>query len=244
MSKKFVLITGASSGIGRQCAVQLSKNYNLVLCARNIEKLEETKKICENVDNHLIFQCDLSEIAVIENKLSNFIIENNIEIGKFLHCAGDLSLTPVKSFDYDIVKRIFDINLFSAMEIIKLLIKKKPNQKALNNIIFISALYSKKAVKGNSFYASSKAAIDSYMRCVAKELAPNVRANSILPGGVRTQMSESTYQDEENLARIAAEYPLGLGQTDDIANMVEFLFSDKSKWITGQQISVDGGASI
>lgn len=244
MMEKYLLITGSSSGIGRQCAIQLSIKYNIILCARNVKNLEETKSMCLNPDLHIVFPLDLSDINDISNSLSSLLIERKIFIDKFLHCAGTLTLLPAKSFDYNIAKNIFDVNLFSAMEIIKTLLKKKPNQKALRNIIFISALYSKKGVIGNSFYASSKGALDSYMRCIAKELAPEINVNSILPGGLRTPMSEASFHDEENIEKIQREYPLGFGKTEDIANMVEFLFSDKAKWITGQQISVDGGASI
>lgn len=240
----YLLITGASSGIGQQCAIQLSQEYNLVLSGRSVEKLGHTLSLCNNKQRHVILELDLSDIPEISHKLSDCIVKNNIIIDRFLHCAGDIYTTQIKLFDYHIIKQIFDINLFSSMEIIKLLLKKSPNQKGLVNIIFISALYSKKAVKGNSFYASSKAALDSYMRCLAKELAPQVRANSILPGGIRTPMSESVFSDEQNLKKILADYPLGFGKKEDVANIVEFLFSDKSKWITGQQISVDGGASI
>lgn len=239
--KEFVLITGASSGIGRQCAVQLSKDYNLVLCARRSDKLEETKRLCENVENHIIFSCDISDIVNLENKLTDFIKTKEIVIDKFLHCAGVLELLPVKSFDFDVCKKIFNTNVFSAMVMTKVLIKKS-NQKALKNIVFISAMYSKKAVIGNSYYASSKGALDSYMRCVAKELAPNVRVNSILPGGINTDIVNTMTEEQKNA--LEKDYPLGFGEKQDIANMVEFLFSEKSKWITGQQISVDGGASI
>lgn len=242
--EKYLLITGASSGIGRQCAIQLSKNYNLVLCARNIENLETTKNLCSNPDSHIIFPLDLSDISSITNSISEFLAEKNIVIDKFLHCAGTITLLPAKSFDYNIAKNIFDTNLFSAMEIIKNLIRKKPNQKALENVVFISALYSKKGVIGNSIYASSKSAIDSYMRCMAKELAPNVRLNSILPGGIDTPMVRATFTTQNDFENIKKDYPLGLGQPEDIASMAEFLFSEKAKWITGQQISVDGGASI
>lgn len=238
--KEYLLATGASSGIGRQCAIQLSSEYNLILCARREDKLLETKSMCKNSDNHLIFQCDLSDISRIEDKLNNFLIENNVIISKFLHCAGCLTLLPAKSYDHDVCLKTFNTNVFSAMSIIKVLLRKN-NKKALENVVLISALYSKKGVIGNSVYASSKGALDSYMRCMAKELAPNVRINSILPGGVETEITKTTPQEQKEI--ILKDYPLGFGQTQDIANMAEFLFSSKAKWITGQQISVDGGAS-
>lgn len=237
----YLLITGASSGIGRECAIRLSKEYNLILCARRSDELEETKRLCANSSTHIVFQCDLSDIFSIGDKLNALILDNNITIDKFLHSAGVLLLSSARSFDYNNCEKIFNTNVFSAMEIIKHLLRKN-NKKALKNIVFISALYSKKAVIGNSVYASSKAALDSYMRCLAKELAPEVRANSILPGGIKTAITKT--MTNEQLSEIEKNYPLGFGETEDIANMAEFLFSDKAKWITGQQFLVDGGASI
>lgn len=238
--KEYLLLTGASSGIGRQCAIQLSKDYNLILCARREENLIETKNLCNNSDNHLIFKCDLSDISTIDEKLNNFLIQNDIVVSRFLHCAGCLTLLPAKGFDYELCIKTFNTNVFSAMAIMKVLLKKN-NKKALKNVVLISALYSKKGVVGNSVYASSKGALDSFMRCMAKELAPNVRVNSILPGGVETEITMTTPLEQKEI--MMKDYPLGFGQTEDVANMAEFLFSDKSKWITGQQFSVDGGAS-
>ena len=82
------------------------------------------------------------------------------------------------------------------------------------------------------------------MRSLAVELAPRVRLNSVLPGGVRTSMTEHMYQDEELVKRMAATYPLGLGEVNDIYEAVNFLLSDKARWITGQQCTVDGGRTI
>ncbi len=237
----YLLITGASSGIGRQCAIQLSRNNNLILCARRQDKLIETKSMCENSENHLVFPFDLAEVEQIEKELNKFLINNNVEIEKFLHCAGTLQLLSAKAFDIEVCNRIFKTNLFSAMAITKVLLKKN-NKKALRKIIFISALYSKKGVIGNSFYASSKGALDSYMRSIAKELAPTVKVNSILPGAINTEITNTTSVEQKEI--IAKDYPLGFGETTDVANMVEFLFSPKADWITGQQFSVDGGASI
>lgn len=236
-----VLITGASSGIGRQCAIELSHDYRLVLCARNEQELEKTRLLCSSSEQHFLLPLDLSCVERIEEKMNAFLQQHSLSIHKFLHCAGIVNLLPAKGFDYSVCGQIFNVNLFSAMAIVKMLLKKN-NKKALNNIVFISALYSKKGVIGNSFYASSKGALDSYMRSIAKELAPAVRVNSVLPGGINTNMLANL--DTDNLAELEKHYPLGFGEAQDIAAMVSFLFSEKSKWITGQQISVDGGASI
>jgi NAD(P)-dependent dehydrogenase (short-subunit alcohol dehydrogenase family) len=95
-----------------------------------------------------------------------------------------------------------------------------------------------------SIYGSTKGALDSLMRCLAIELAPKVRVNSVLPGGVKTEMTASIYENKELIDRMEATYPLGFGYPEDIYEAVNFLLSDKSRWITGQQFTVDGGRTI
>lgn len=239
--KNFLLITGASSGIGRQCAVELSKQYNLVLCGRNRTELEKTKQQCSDNTLHYILELDLLDCSCLEQKINNYLIEHEICIEKFLHCAGCLALLPAKNLILDECYHVFNVNLFSAMMIIKALLRKH-NKQQLDTIVFISAYTSIRGVKGNSIYSASKAAIDSYMRCLAKELAPKVRVNSILPGAIDTHFRDCMTEEQKLVFRNLS--PLGDGTVEDIAYMAEFLFSEKAKWITGQQFSVDGGISI
>ena len=244
MLNNYVLITGASSGIGRQCAIQLSKNYNLILCARREEKLIETQNMCENKDNHLIFQCDLSDIENIESNLINFIKNKNIVIEKFLHSAGTMGMQPLKLVTPEFMLNCLKVNLISAELIAKTLVSKKNNQRSLNSIVFISSNISNMGAKAFSVYSASKSGLDGMMRSLAMELAPSVRVNSILPGGIETEMTQTIYQDKEKVQQIEATYPLGLGNTTNIADAVDFLFSEKSSWITGQQLTIDGGRSV
>ncbi len=176
-------------------------------------------------------------------ELQAFLKNTGLSIDTFIHCAGVVFPMATKSFDYESVWEMMEVNLLSAMTIVKVLLK-RVNCGALKNIIFISALSSRRAVKGNSFYSSSKSALDGWMRSLALELAPAVRVNSVLPGGVRTPMTEHIYQNPEELARFISLYPLGPGLVDDVAGVVEFLLTENARWITGQQICVDGGASL
>jgi len=93
-------------------------------------------------------------------------------------------------------------------------------------------------------YCASKGALDSFMRALAVELAPDIRVNSILPGGVRSRMTESMFADPEMAARLTKDYPLGAGEIEDIVNAAEFIISEKARWITGQQLIIDGGRTI
>ena len=137
----------------------------------------------------------------------------------------------------------FNINVVSAALITKILAGRK-NQKALKSAVFISSNISNYGAKAFSIYSSAKSGLDGLMRSLAVELAPDVRINSVLPGGVKTRMTEHMYEDEDLIKRMESLYPLGLGKVDDICHVVQFLLSDDARWITGQQITVDGGRTI
>lgn len=242
--KKYILITGASSGIGSKIAIELSAHYNIILNGRNLERLLSTKSSCFTDNEQIIFQRDLSVLNNLESDLSKFIFDNDIEITKFVHSAGFMKMVPLKMVTIDSIEASFTTNIFSSALIIKTLINKKCNNSALNCVVFISSNISNFGAKAFSIYGASKSGLDGLMRNLAIELAPKVRINSVLPGGVRTQMTEAIFEETETLQRIEKTYPLGLGEPNDIFEMVEFLLSEKARWITGQQITVDGGRTI
>lgn len=126
----------------------------------------------------------------------------------------------------------------------RLMSSRKFNDRELKSAVYISSNISNRGAAAFSAYGSSKAALDGLMRNLAVELAPNVRINSVLPGGVITEMTKEIFVDEAKKAEFEKNYPLGIGTPNDIAPVVEFLLSDHSKWMTGQQILVDGGRTI
>lgn len=241
-NNKFILVSAATSDIGTAITQNLSAKYNLLIHGRSSERLEEVARNLNSPNHVKIWVYDLKDTENIQSSLKAVLIEQRIEVFGFVHCAGTLRILPIKNFRLDYAKEIFDVNFFSAVEIIKTLLLRN-NNKALSNIVFISALYSKFGNKANSVYAASKGAIDSLVKSLAVELAPNVRVNSVLPGGIETKMTADFFKSEENMEMFNQSYPLGVGSCDDIANMVEFLISSKSKWITGQNYFVDGGRS-
>lgn len=237
----YVLVTGASSGIGQDIAVSLSREYDVILHGRDIAKLETTKAKCCVQHNVKVWRHDLSDTDNLEAELSAFIMDNGIEVSKFVHCAGYCKNLPLKMITKDLLTATFGINVFAGLLIAKVLCSMKVNKKNLDNIVFISSNISGFGAKAHTVYGSSKMAVDGMMKSLAVELAPRVRVNSVLPGAVRTAMTEKIYEDEELINRMATTYPLGLGNTHDIYNVVSFLLSEKARWITGQQITVDGG---
>lgn len=244
MKPIFVLITGASSGIGKEIAVQLSKKYNIVLNGRNLDRLNEVKDLCDKTSNQLIWQQDLNDVEEIEGLLIDFLKINEIEINKYVHCAGYLKMAPLKISSLNILSKSFNTNVISSSLVCKVLTNRRANNGALLSVVFISSNISNMGAKGMSAYGASKGAIDTLMRCLAVELAPKTRVNSVLPGAVLTEMTQNIFENDEVRTRMEATYPLGIGEPNDIYQIVDFLLSDKSKWITGQQITVDGGRSI
>lgn len=242
--KSYILITGASQGIGRCLAINLSASFNVILHGRNIVSLEETRSLCSSENEQLIFSFDLVKIDEIENSLSGFISTNNIEITHFVHCAGFMKMVPLKMINVDLINTTFATNVLSAIIISKLLTQRKINNGALKSIVFVSSNISNFGAKAFSVYGASKGALDSLMRCLAVELAPKIRVNSVLPGAIQTPMTETIFENKEALDKLASNYPLGLGNPEDIFEMVNFLLSEKSRWITGQQFTVDGGRTI
>ncbi len=242
--KPYVLITGASSGIGQVLAINLSREYDIILHGRNQEKLEHTKSLCNSEKEQIIFTLDLNDIERIEDSLINFINEYELEISHFIHSAGFMKMLPLKSISLEIINTTFATNVISAALFIKVLSQRKINNDALKTVVFISSNISNFGAKAFSIYGASKGALDSLMRSLAVELAPRVRINSVLPGAIHTGMTKSIFENKEGLDRMAKDYPLGLGEANDIFELVNFLISEKSKWITGQQFTIDGGRTI
>ncbi len=239
-----LLITGASSGIGREMSINLSKHYRLILNGRDIVRLEETRSLCHEPTRHLCWAFDLADVSALGSSLPDFLVGNHVQVTGFVHCAAQLKVLPLRSISIDHAQSVMNTNALAAMEITRLLMRKNVNQKALESIVFISTIASKFGAKGFTAYSASKAALDGLMKSLAVELAPEVRVNSVLPGGVRTPMTDAMYADPEISDRLTRDYPLGIGFPSDVTNAVKFLLSDQSRWITGHQLVVDGGRSV
>jgi NAD(P)-dependent dehydrogenase (short-subunit alcohol dehydrogenase family) len=140
--------------------------------------------------------------------------------------------------------QLFNVNVFSALEIIKPLMQKKVNQGTLRSITFISSVATRVGASGYSAYSASKGSVNGISLSLAVELAPTVRVNCILPGIVGTEMNTEHFAKPEFVESVLTTHPLGLGKAEDVANAVDFLASDKARWITGQEIVVDGGRTV
>lgn len=234
----YTLITGAASDIGKQiCHTLEEAGHQLLLTDWNEESLVETIAELNSERNHMYLTLDLSDNNSSKEKLQNFIKENDITVANAIFAAGIFTIKPIKVLDYDFIKRNFDIAVFSTLMISQVLISKKYNGINLQAIVFLSSISAKMGTKGYTTYGAVKSAMLGAMKSMAAELSPKVRVNAVLPGGVKTKTTAFLYEAIEHNTR----YLLGDGDKADVANMIEFLLSDKAKWITGQEFIVDGG---
>lgn len=239
----YTLLTGATSGIGLDLAKRLSSDRNLILVGRDEAKLDETIRQIDKSYKVRKLVCDLdADRRQLALQLVEFIQDCDLQINALVHCAGTSKVMPLRQADSASIDTIFNVNILSVMELIRPLLKKE-NKGALKNIVFISSLASIRGEKGNAVYAASKGALNALAVSLAKELAPKVRVNSISPGTVETPMTQAFLESEAGAAHLQT-YPLGVGHCEDITNLVCFLLSDESHWITGQNIVIDGGRSI
>ncbi len=241
---EYVLITGASSGVGRETAVRLSKNWNLILNGRDEERLQETKALCEKGKDILIWNFDLAYPEKLEKEFSDWIKEKDIQVEALVYSAGMLQMLPLRGLKLEDFQRTYSLHVYSPALLVKMLNSKRLNGQALKSVVFISSNISNRGAAAFSVYGSSKAALDGLMRNLAVELAPRVRVNSILPGGMVTRMTTAMFNSESVRDDAKTRVPLGPGTPQDIAPVVEFLLSSASGWMTGQQLTVDGGRTI
>ncbi len=240
----YTLITGASSGIGRGIAERLSRNGPLLLSGRDAEALEVTRRACVDADSHRVWPYDLLEWAELEVALRETLAAADGFVEHFVHSAGIVEILPLRSMTPPKTLDLMSVNCLAAFELCRLLVKRKVNQRKPRTITFLSSTSSIVGEKGGNVYCASKGALDAFMRSLAVELAPDTRVNSILPGIVATQMAAEWIERPDYQRMLAERVPLGAGTVEDVVNAVDFLVSDGARWITGQQLVLDGGRSI
>ena len=245
LKNKNIIITGASSGIGRQCAITFSQlGANIILIARNQERLEDTYTKLEK-GNHLIISQDITKYDKLE-EVVNIALDKLGRISGFVHSAGIEMTLPLRSMNSSYYENMFAINVISGFELARIISKKKYFDEKGGSFVFISSVMAILGQVGKVGYCSSKGALISGVKAMALELASkNIRVNSVLPGVVETEMSKEMFKrlSEESKKSITDMHLLGLGKSEDIANACAFLLSDASRWVTGTNLIVDGGYS-
>lgn len=238
----YTLITGATSDIGIQiCKTLEESGHCLLMTDLRQDALEELKNNLKHPNQHQVLALDLSEVEQSKERLTTYIKEKEISVSKAVFAAGIFAIKPLRMIDYDFLKKSYDIAVFSIFAIMQVMASKKINNDSLESVVIISSVNSKMGVKGYSIYGSLKASMLGLVKSLAVELAPKVRVNAVLPGGIRTRTTQFLFDAASD---INPRYLLGEGKCENISNMIDFLLSDKAEWITGQEFVVDGGLTI
>ena len=244
LSNKHIVITGASSGIGREVALLVNKlGAKVSLIGRKKDLLESLIQDLQGGENQF-YEFDVTNFNDIDNLVSRIVATNGL-IDGFVHSAGIEMTRPLKMLKIEHYREVFDINTISALEITKS-ITKNTNISTNASIIYISSIVGILGQPGKTAYSASKGALIAAAKCLALELAPKgIRVNTILPALVETDMSSKILASlsEEGKNYILKMHPLGFGRPIDIANSAAFLLSSAARWITGSEFLIDGGYS-
>lgn len=237
---KTVLVTGSSSNIGRKIAIRCADmGAKVIVAARNEDRMKETVAALSG-EGHQYVAVDLSSAESIAALAEAMPVLDGVVM-----CAARFDSTPVKNIKRELVQEMFDTNTFANFDLVQKLLKQKKVAKG-GAIVFISSVASMRPYKGNSLYSATKGAINSFSKVLATELgAKQIRVNCIHPGIVRRDegVREGALTVEQQRAEME-RFPLGMGETDDIAYASVYLLSDVSKWVTGIDLIVDGGQSL
>jgi len=241
LSKKTILVTGASSGIGQQTAIKISQQGGtLIITGRDKKRLSITfdKLVGEN---HIMIVANLD----IEDEINN-LVSGLPKINGLVHCAGIVGPMPTKFIRKDDIKKLMYINFEVPVLLTgRILLMKK----LLDNssVVFMSTVATQMPYFGGALYNSSKSAIESYSKTLALELVKRgIRSNCLSPGLVNTPLIKNPVSDgqmeivDESLARYLKKYPMGIGEPEDVANAIVFFLSNESKWISGTNLVMGG----
>ena len=242
------LVSGASSGIGRAISLRIIELGGSVIgAARNRERLRQTKEMASDTGAFNIEVKDLTEDIDRLPEWLKHIVERHGKLKGMALAAGIQHTLPVQAEKVEKSKKLFDINFFSNLALIKGFSKKSNNCGSESSIVVISSFTSLIGVPGTVSYSASKGALNSSVKTLAIELARDgLRINAVLPGHIITEMFSGGSQQisKKFIESLEPKYPLGLGKPADVANAVCFLLSDAARWITGTNLIIDGGASI
>lgn len=243
---KNVLITGASSGIGRQCAISCNQmGAQVILIGRRKEKLIETIGLL-SAGNNLYYSFDVTDYQEIESVIAD-AVEQIGPVHGFIHSAGKELTLPLSVTKPTHYQELFATNVISGFEFAKILSKKKFASQEGGSFVFISSVMGSLGEVAHSAYCCSKGALIAGTKALALELTiKKIRVNCISPGQIEgTEMTKKMFENssEQNNKNKFEMHPFGYGKTEDIANGCIYLLSDSSKWITGTNLIIDGGYS-
>ena len=225
--KKNILLIGGSSGIGLSLINQISQDHNVYVACRSNNSLPE------NV-NYINYD-------VLNDELDSSLFPETID--SFIYLPGSINLRPFKSLSIESFKEDLEINFIGLIKSLKSVLKNLTASISASIVLF-STVAVQRGMPFHSSVSSSKGAIEGLAKSLAAELSPKIRVNVIAPSLVNTPLANRFLNNDIKIEKSANRHPLKrIGSASDIANLIDYLISDKSSWITGQIIAVDGGLS-
>lgn len=238
--KKRILITGASSGIGKETAIRMDKlGAEIIMIARNKKRLSELQNQLQQPCR--CFSYDLSDMENIHNLFEE--ITKHGKLDGFIHCAGICKITPVKALELEELLQQMNVNAFSFFQIARFFSNAKYSNKS-SSIVALSSIAAYTAEAGMCAYTMSKATLNAEIRVMAKEfIKRGIRVNAIMPAQVMSKMGEeNNVWEQEELQDVKSYQPLGAIPISQIVNSIEFLMSnERAGYITGECLAITGG---
>lgn len=241
---KTILVTGASSGIGRATAIECSKmGATVIITARNENRLKETFDNL-NTDWEQCHQMIIAELSTEDGIYE--LVDNLPNIDGVSLNAGIVKTLPVKFINQNALSEVLNVNMIGPVLLTQRLLKKKKLHKG-SSVVFTSSIGGVMiSTIGNTMYGISKGGLNAFMKGFALEMAANgIRSNSVNPGFVATNILSAGIISEADLEKNMKAYPMGrFGKPEDIAYAIIYLLSDASSWVTGHTLVVDGGVIL
>lgn len=236
---KTVLVTGASSGLGRQTAITASQmGARLMITGRDSARLQETLDLLEG-EGHQQFIADLTVQDDIDTLAASLP-----ELNGVVFSTGISDLSPARYITAAVIEKTFSISFNASVLLTAALLAKKRIAKKNGSLVFISSISTRYPFVGGAMYISAKSAIEAYARVLALELAPKgIRVNCVAPAFVRSPMLDQTASNysQQAVDMIEARQILGLGDPEDVANTIVYFLSDASKWVSATNLILGGG---
>ena len=240
-----VVVTGASSGIGRAiCLLLNSLGANVIAQGRNAARLRSLKEAAHSPEQLHLEQRDLTEDMATLGAWIGSLRERYGKLYGLVNSAGSSFDCPIQSYSLEAARALFDLNFHAPMLLVQAFVDRRNNQGKGSSIVNIAAMAGLCPTRGMGVYGGSKAALANAMAAVSQEVAPRgIRVHCLSPGHVASPMLDSTFvlYGPEFEQTLRESYPLGLGTPEDVAHMTAFLLSDKAGWLSGQNYLMTGG---